>query len=67
MGRSVKVGDLVTIYFIDHAVGGSTLVDKTGLLIQIFGHKARVLVENKLESWDISDLIKMREYKNAAL
>ena len=64
----MQVGDLVTIYYVHHAPnGGSEVVDKCGLLIETAGHKATVLVDDEIENWDISDLLKMREYKNETL
>ena len=64
----MQVGDLVTIYYVDHTSNGrSEVVDKCGLLIETVGHKASVLVDDEIENWDISDLLKMRGYKNESL
>ena len=64
----MQVGDLVTIYYVDHTSNGrSELVDKCGLLVETVGHKASVLVDDEIENWDISDLLKMRGYKNESL
>lgn len=64
----MQVGDLVTIYYVDHTLNArSEVVDKCGLLIETVGHKASVLVDDEIENWDISDLLKMRGYKNESL
>ena len=64
----MQVGDLVTIYYVDHTSNGrSEVVDKCGLLVETVGHKATVLVDDEIENWDISDLQKMRKYKNGTL
>ena len=64
----MQVGDLVTIYYVDHTLNArSKVVDKCGLLIETVGHKASVLVDDEIENWDISDLLKMRGYKNESL
>ena len=52
----------------DHTLNGrSEVIDKCGLLIETVGHKASVLVDDEIENWDISDLLKMRGYKNESL
>lgn len=61
----MKKGDLVTIYYVDHRGKKKSTVDETGIILQTFGHKAEVMLYNKIETWDISDLAKMKEYKNA--
>ena len=33
-----------------------------GIIVGIYGHKAEVLFDGELKTWDISDLEKMREW-----
>ena len=60
----MKPGDIVTIYFVDHRPGSDGLVDTIGLFVKRCGHKAEILVGGIMETWDISDLVKMRKSKN---
>jgi len=60
----VKLGDLITIYYMDHRRPEKTVVDTVGLLMAVYGHKAEVVVEGRKETWDISDLAKMEKNKN---
>ena len=61
----MKAGDLVSIYYTSH-IGWSKIIDTTGLITAIYGHKADVVVDGEIEIWDISDLKKMEKDKNEA-
>ncbi len=61
----MKVGDLVSIYYTSH-IRRSKIIDTTGLITAIYGHKADVIVAGEMEMWDISDLKKMEKDKNEA-
>jgi len=58
----MKAGDLVSIYYISHI--GRGIIDTTGLITAIYGHKVDVVVDGEIEIWDISDLKKMEKDKN---
>jgi len=60
----MKVGDLVPIFYSRH-FGNVGIVDATGLIVAIHGHKADVVVDGEMEVWDISDLKKMKKEKKA--
>ena len=59
----MKIGDLVSIYYTSH-IGWANIIDTTGLITAIYGHKADVVVDGEIETWDISDLKKMEKDKN---
>ena len=61
----MKAGDLVSIYYTSHT-GWRNIIDTTGLITAIYGHKADVVVDGEIEIWDISDLKKMEKDKNEA-
>tara|TARA_B100000424_G_C22858258_1_gene457491 strand:+ start:762 stop:950 length:189 start_codon:yes stop_codon:yes gene_type:complete len=61
----MKAGDLVSIYYTSH-IGWGNIIDTTGLITAIYGHKADVVVDGEIEIWDISDLKKMEKDKNEA-
>ena len=59
----MKAGDLVSIYYTSH-IGWGNIIDTTGLITAISGHKADVFVDGEREIWYISDLKKMEKDKN---
>jgi hypothetical protein len=70
-GKDLKVGDLVPIYYDPFQVMLSSpptpkpFIDKVAVITEICGYKTSVLVDGKLESWDIADLKKMAAHKTA--
>ena len=58
----MKVGDLVPVFYSRH-FGNVKLVDTSGLIVAIHGHKAQVIADGEIETWDISDLKKMKKDK----
>jgi len=69
-GKDLKVGDLVPIYYdlfqqmLSSPPTPKPFVDKTGIITGVVGYKTTVLIDGKLESWDMSDLKKMAAHKN---
>ena len=66
-GKDLKVGDLVPIYYDPghhpYQAAPKPFIDKVAVITEICGYKTSVLVDGKLESWDISDLKKMAAHK----
>ena len=56
-GKDIKVGDLVPI------ING--VRDLIGVVTEVVGYKATVLVDEDLEVWVVSDLKKMAARKRA--
>ena len=61
MAKDLKAGDIVHIYLRETFTGKDR--DEVGVITGIFGHKTDVLVDGKIESWDLSDLKKMASWK----
>ena len=52
-------GDMVPIYIPQQ----HQIVDTTGIVIDIIGHKITILCDGAVESWNIDDLEKMAKWK----
>ena len=63
MAKDLKVGELVPIYYGSIRVG---FINKMGIITEILGYKASVLIDGAVESWTISDLKKMKAHKRNA-
>ena len=64
-GRILKPGDLVSIFYRPGRVVGEAYIDKTGVITNITGYKASVLLDGEIEVWHLSDLKKMSAQKRA--
>ena len=61
----MKVGELVTIYYMSHIRDiNSNLIDTTGLITAKYGYKCDVLIDGELQVWHEQDLVKMEKEKN---
>jgi phage pi2 protein 07 len=58
----MKVGDLVDIYYQQYDPT-KCWIDKAGIIVDIVGYKTTVLIDGKLDGWDMSDLKKMTARK----
>ena len=50
-----------------HNSGAGPGLDKVGMVVEVHGYKASVLVDGELETWNISVLKKMAAHKRAVL
>jgi hypothetical protein len=57
----MKVGDMVDICY--RSYSQYRVIDTQGLVVEIVGYKAQVVVDGELQQWDICDLERMSNWK----
>ena len=65
----ITPGELTAIFLPSyfHNSGAGPGLDKVGMVVEVRGSKASVLVDGEIESWNILDLKKMAAHKQAVL